>query len=238
MSRTICVKSSCPSATARPTTAISAGNVETAVRAGVPVVQVERPVTDKAAAVVVDNHSGSRAAAQHLVDLGHERIAFIGGRARKALIAPTVEDERLEGYLQVMDQARLEPHVLLGQYDDPGSVHYQARGRTYLRRLIEEGLVPTAVFAGSDTLAAGILQALYEIDMRVPHDMSVVGFDDTFAGHLSPPLTTVALPMEELGRQALIRAVVEPSGTAAPTLVARFVLRRSTGAPRRNRGRA
>jgi DNA-binding LacI/PurR family transcriptional regulator len=217
------------------TTAISAENVETAVRAAVPVVQVERPVTDKAPSVLVDNLSGSKAATQHLIDLGHERIAFIGGTARDALLAPTVEEERLGGYLQAMTEAGLEPRVLLGQYDEPGSVRYQARGRTYLRWLIEEGSVPTAVFAGSDTLAAGILQGLYELDMRVPEDMSVVGFDDTFAGHLSPPLTAVALPMEELGRRAFIRAVVERSDAPEPALVTRFVLRASTAVPRRYR---
>lgn len=216
------------------TTAVSAENVETAARAGVPVVQVERPVSTAAASVVVDNVSGSKAATQHLIDLGHERIAFIGARSLDSWIAPTVEDERLEGYLAMMNVSGLEPHVIVGEHDEPGSVRYRAHGRTYMRRLIEEGRTPTAVFAASDTLAAGVLQALYELDLRVPQDMSVVGFDDTFAGHLCPPLTTVALPMEELGRRALIRAVVGPSDDPAPPLVARFVMRDSTAAvPRR-----
>jgi LacI family transcriptional regulator, galactose operon repressor len=236
------------------TTPISAANVETAVRAGVRVVQVERPVTREAPAIVVDNLSGSHAATRHLIDLGHEWIAFIGVRSEVG-IPPTVEDERLGGYARAMEEAGLEPRVLIGEYDYPGSVHYRAHGRTYLRRLVEEGPVPTAVFAGSDTLAAGILQGLYELDMRVPQDMSVVGFDDTFSGHLSPPLTTVALPMEELGRQALRLAVVDRSGThgtdstdstdgpddndnRTPRLVARFVLRASTAAPRRRRSPA
>jgi len=222
------------------TTAVSAANVETAVRAGVRVVQVERPVTREAPAVVVDNLSGSRAATQHLIDLGHEQIAYIGATSHAVRIPPIVEDERLGGYLRAMEEAGLEPRVLLGEYDQPGSDRYRAYGRTYLRRLIEEGPVPTAVFAGTDTLAAGILQGLYELDMRVPQDMSVVGFDDTYSGHLSPPLTTVALPKEELGRQALLRAVLDGTdapASPAPPLVARFVLRASTAAPRR-RGRA
>jgi DNA-binding LacI/PurR family transcriptional regulator len=220
------------------TTAISAANVETPVRAGVRVVQVERPITRAAPAVVVDNLSGSRAATRHLVDLGHERIAYIGAKAHELRIPPTVEDERLGGYLGVMEEAGLEPRVLLGEYDQPGSANYRAHGRTYLRRLVEEGPVPTAVFAGTDTLAAGILQGLYELGLRVPDDVSVVGFDDTFSGHLSPPLTSVALPKEELGRQALLRAVLEDVDAPTSPLVARFVLRASTAAPRRRRGPA
>jgi DNA-binding LacI/PurR family transcriptional regulator len=220
------------------TTPMSAANVETAVRAGVRVVQVERPITPAAPAVVVDNLPGSRTATQHLIDLGHEQIAYIGVQPHGVWLPPAVEEQRLSGYQSAMEAAGLEPRVLMGEYDRPGSARYRAHGRTYVRRLIEEGPMPTAIFAGSDTLAAGILQGLYELDLRVPQDMSVVGFDDTYSGHLSPPLTTVALPMEELGRQALLRAVVNPPDTPAPPLVARFVLRASTAAPRRDRAPA
>lgn len=216
------------------TTAVNAQNVATAVQAGVPVVQVERRISPDAETVVVDNTVGSRAATQHLVDLGHEQIAFIGARPAGTAIGPTVEDERLEGYLAVMADAGLEPRELLGEHDDQaGGVGYRALGRTYLRKLLEDGPVPTAVFAASDTLAAGVLQALYELDLRVPQDMSVVGFDDTVAAHLCPPLSTVALPTQELGRRALRRAVGDPGGSADP-LVAQFVLRGSTARPRRS----
>ena len=93
----------------------------------------------------------------------------------------------------------------------------------------------TAVFAGSDLLAAGALQALYERGIHVPSQMSVIGFDDTFAKHLAPPLTTVRQPTFEMGLQAGLLAIDLVADRTLPSTVwckTSLVVRGSTAAPR------
>lgn len=150
------------------------------------------------------NFAGGLAATQHLLSLGHERIAHLGGPA-----TATCSQARTQGFRGAMEAAGL---AILDGY-------VQLRDFTY-----EDGLVggaaildlpepPTAVFAGCDQLAIGVIEAARSRGLRVPEDLSVVGFDDTELARLaSPPLTTVRQPLREMGAVALRTALRLASG--------------------------
>lgn len=229
------------------TTVVRQANVEFALRAGIPIVQVERPSPVETHAVTVDNHCGSFAATEHLIALGHRRIAFVGvdpdpaahpepGRSVEELAKyRDVERERVAGYREALWANGIAERDEL--IDLKGSSYDVEHARATLRRMLalpREGR-PTAVFLTCDILAAGALQEIYAHGLRVPDDLSVVGFDDTFASYLTPPLTTVELPMLEIGRSAArlaIEALRDGDGAHQPKterLVTRLIVRASTG---------
>jgi DNA-binding LacI/PurR family transcriptional regulator len=226
------------------TYAVNAENVAMMRASGVPIVQIEREQMLGTHAVLVDNTAGVMEAVRHLVELGHRRIAFVGGdpvlHPYPRFRGRTVEEERLESYVEALRLAGISPNrelIRLGhyfRYDDPDSAY---EGYHHTRALLALRDRPTAILAGCDLLATGILQALYEARLRVPDDVSVIGYDDTLAIRLSPPLSSVAQPMTELGREAVRLALaaieapaMEPTTVTLPT---RLVLRQSTGAPPR-----
>ena len=224
------------------TTALHADNVRLALEADVPAVEVEKPLCDEAASVVVDNYTGVRAALTHLLELGHREIGYIGEPVNVLSGAPDrrvdrVVQERFDGYADSLKSAGVpldDSRIVLGDYvHDPGWRDVRT-GADYMRRLLDQAPGITAVFAASDVLAAGSLQALYERHARVPDQMSLVGFDDTFAKHLAPPLTTVRQPMFEMGAAAAnlaIRALSEsrPPTPARQWCSASLIVRGSTG---------
>ncbi len=111
-----------------------------------------------------------------------------------------------------------------------------SEGYRHAKSLLELEERPTAIFATCDILAAGALQAVYEAGLRVPDDISVIGFDDTIAANLTPQLTTVAQPMEDLGRigfRAVLAAIETGEFPELPLLPSRLVLRRSTASTAR-----
>jgi LacI family transcriptional regulator len=209
---------------------------------GTPVVQIERDRTADTHAVLVDNQVGAAAAAAHLVELGHRRIAFIGGDPAimpRSFSQPlSVEEERLAGYASVLSASGIgvdQALVWLGDYVSPDALGENLAGYRETRALLAGPNHPTAIMTGCDIVAAGVLRALYEAGLRVPDDVSVTGFDDTLAPMLAPRLTTVAQPMEALGRTAVQFAVAAIDGKAeAPQrarLPTRLVLRDSTTPP-------
>jgi len=225
-------------------TPVDAGNVEHAHRAGVAVVEVEKPLYGAAGAVVVDNYVGATAAMGHLLELGHEHIGFIGEPSSEAQTAGSpvdrVVNERLAGYrdtLRKQGRAGDESLVVLGDYASDAGWPSLRTGYDYMTRLLEQQPAMTAVFAGSDLLAAGALQALYERGIRVPDEASVIGFDDTYAKHLAPPLTTVRQPMFEMGVQAAALAMklagAERRRKREVWLETELLVRFSTATPRR-----
>ncbi len=141
----------------------------------------------------IDNHAGALAMTNHLLDAGHRRIAFVAGPRNNIEAA-----ERLRGYraaLGASDEEMVE-QVVQGDFGE-------ASGLAAGRRLIEHGL-PDAIFAANDIMAIGCLQALAEAGLDVPGDVALAGFDDIpVSRFLDPPLTTVAVPIAEIGRQAL-----------------------------------
>jgi DNA-binding LacI/PurR family transcriptional regulator len=193
--------------------------VQLALASNIPVVEIERATTQEAPFVRVDNYIGARDAMKHLISLGHRRIAFLGGDP--ALFWPdpgrgrSVEDDRLAAYRDALAEAGLpvDPAMIrLGRYNNEPPLASSAEGYEHGRKLLRLNERPTAIFATCDILAAGVLQSLYEAGLSVPRDVSLVGFDDTLAANLTPPLTTVAQPMTELGEAGFALALAGIEG--------------------------
>jgi LacI family transcriptional regulator len=173
------------------------------------------------------NFAGGLAAAQHLLALGHRRIAYIGG--------PTTASHnqaRMHGFRAAMEAAGA---AVPDEYLRSGQFLYRdgVNGTTFLLDLPQP---PTAVFAGSDETAAGVIEAARGRGLRIPEDLSVVGFDDTqMARFSSPPLTTVRQPLREMGGVALRTALRLAEGDKLDShhveLATELVIRHSTARP-------
>lgn len=155
--------------------------------------------------VDVDNVGGARLATEHLIRLGHRRIAHITNAPPEY----TASTDRYTGYQQALQAAGIAP--------DPALMRYGAftpeSGQAAMAELLELSPRPTAVFIGSDAVALGALQLLHQRGVRVPEEMAIVGFDDIpLAGSISPSLTTVRIPASGLGWGAaeLLTRLIEP----------------------------
>ena len=153
-------------------------------------------------AATITNHEGAREMTAYLIGLGHTRIGFILGAADYS-----GSWERLAGYKAALASAGVaEDAALIVQ----GNYTFES-GLEQGRVLLAMANRPTAIFASNDEMAAGVIQAAYELGLRVPDELSVVGFDDsTLACRLSPPLTTIRQPTVELAArvtEALIRRI-------------------------------
>lgn len=177
--------------------------------------------------VFVENRQGAYLATRHLIEAGHRRIAHIGGPAD--LFSAK---ERRQGFLDALREAGIEA--------EPGFIHHGAYAREFgleaMRGVLDAGDAPTAVFAGSDFIALGVMQAIKQRGLSVPGDISLVGFDDMpFADLLAPGLTTVRQPTAELGRAGL-RALLALFEKKAPEALTRLpvtlIERQSVAAPR------
>ncbi|MFC9156462.1 LacI family DNA-binding transcriptional regulator [Streptomyces bauhiniae] len=174
------------------------------------------------------NWQGGLAATRHLIDLGHTRIGAIGGPSRMMCARA-----RLDGYRSALETAGLPADPALIR---EGDFHHESGHRLGLDLLGRPGR-PTAVFAGNDLQALGLYEAARELGLRVPEDVSVVGFDDLpVARWVGPPLTTVRQPLTEMA-EAAARLVLELGrGERERTatrleLATSLVVRSSTAAP-------
>lgn len=170
------------------------------------------------------NFSGGLAATQHLLGLGHGRIAYLGGVAGAAY-----NQARMHGYRAALEAAGVE--VPEEYVRSVGSCYED--GVAGGAALLDLRQRPTAVFAATDETAAGVVEAARTRGMRVPEDLSLVGFDDTpVARLLSPPLTTVRQPLREMGRVALQTALRLAAGENVDShhveLATELVVRSST----------
>lgn len=174
-------------------------------------------------AVSVDQHRGARLATRHLLDLGHAGVAHVAGPADWIDAR-----ERLRGWTdELAADARAVPAPVLGDWT--------ARSGYEAGRALLAGDLPTAVFAANDQLALGLLRAFAEAGVRVPEDVSVVGFDDVDgSAYFHPPLTTVRQDFDALGRRclALVVALLEGAAPADELLEPHLVVRGSTAPPR------
>jgi DNA-binding LacI/PurR family transcriptional regulator len=221
------------------TTPLAAENVDRALSAGVPVIQVERPRSEKGFSLVVDNASGAREAMAHLLSLGHRHIAYVGQRpgSQNNIFADYVEEQRFGAYRDALKaiNALDESIIAFGEAYRLSDADAHGLGYQAMNGWLDAGKRPTAVFAASDILAAGVLQAIHEHGLQVPQNISVVGFDDTLAPFLAPELTTIYLPAHELGVAAAKLALDHISGKtgiaeAVQKFTTRLITRASTAA--------
>jgi LacI family xylobiose transport system transcriptional regulator len=173
------------------------------------------------------NWAGGVAATQHLIDQGHSRIGIITGPAD--LMCSVA---RLAGYRSAMAMASLPVDPALIRY---GDFHVEG-GCEKTLELLRQKEPPTAIFAGSDLQALGALEAARTSGIRVPHDLSLVGYDDLpIARWSSPALTTVHQPLKEMAEEATRLLLRLRDGDATSTrmdLAVDLVVRQSTAAPR------
>ncbi len=162
----------------------------------VPVVFIDRILgVGNFDSVMVDNVGGSRQAVEHLAAAGHERIGFVGGP-----LNTSPGRERHVGFVAAMEARELpivDDYVVIADFRERGG--YQA-----CLHLVGLRPPPTAIFVANNLMTMGALRALYSVGVRVPADISIVGFDDIALSELiSPPLTVVSRPMEEQGVLAM-----------------------------------
>lgn len=209
----------------------SAAEVARILDRGVPVVQVIRPQRAvRTPSVMIDAAPGTAEAIRYLLEMGHREIGFIGTSG-----AHPVDRARLDAFVAVLKQAGIKPReewiILVDAYSS-------RFGRDGAERLLAAATRPTALFIAGDNLASGALQVLYERQIRIPDDLSVVSYDDLFAEHLVPPLMSVNQPLQEAANRAvelLIAQIEAKDGSAVPEpvvlpthLVRRHSVRRIT----------
>ena len=171
--------------------------------------------------VSTDDAEGGAQIVRHLLDLGHERFAF--------LVCPPVRSYllRLLGMRITLEQAGLELGTVI-----PTTDSFEG-GREATTRLLSATPAPTALVCGSDAVAVGAIKAAHELGVKVPADVSVAGYDDIeLAAYVDPPLTTLRNPMRELGQSALdllLRARAGEQGPISHRLAGDLVIRDSTG---------
>ncbi len=196
----------------------------TMTTATIPVVAID-PQTgpDSPTSITADNLGGASAATEYLLSLGHRRIAHVRGRQ-------DLESARLRelGYRQALEAAGLEPDPDLTAVGG-----YRAAETTdAAHALLELPTPPTAVFAANDQSAIRVIEVAQSLGLRVPEDLSVVGFDNIpEAANCVPPLTTIAQPMRELGTESVRLLLELLAGHEVPhvlQLPTRLVVRGST----------
>ncbi|GAA1759668.1 substrate-binding domain-containing protein [Nocardioides hankookensis] len=182
------------------------------------------------ATVRIDDHEAAATATQHLVDLGHRCIAYLGG-ATEGVLDFTAPSARLAGYRCTLEGAGV---ALRAELEEDGEFTV-AGGQRAARQLLGLEVAPTAIFAASDEMAIGALRAARELGVRVPEDLSVIGIDDhEMATYFD--LTTVAQPVHEQGRVAATQVLAaltdddwKPEQVILPT---QLVVRGTTAQPR------
>ncbi|WP_194207706.1 ribose operon transcriptional repressor RbsR [Superficieibacter sp. 1612_C1] len=172
----------------------------------VPTVMMDWAPFDGDSDLIQDNSLlGGDLATQHLIDQGYTRIGCLTGPLDK-----TPARLRLEGYRKAMHRAGL---AIPDGYEITGNFEFGG-GFAAMQQLLAHPVPPEAVFAGNDAMAVGAYQALYQAGKRIPEDMGIVGYDDIeLARYMTPPLTTVHQPKDELGELAidvLIHRMAQP----------------------------
>ena len=178
---------------------------------GFPIVMLDDQSTPSALPWVgTDHRAAAKEAVRHLIELGHRDIAHISGP-----LTYKVSHDRQEGYLEALQEAGVDvlpEFILEGDFLPPSGVGCG-------RRLLEGRRRPTAIFAGNDQMAFGVMQAARDLGLLIPDDLALVGFDDIdSAAHMRPPLTTVHQPFYEMGRRStsLLLSLAETSRVRVP----------------------
>jgi LacI family repressor for deo operon, udp, cdd, tsx, nupC, and nupG len=199
--------------------------VEILTRSGLPISTVE---TSHAAlwSVGIDNVAAAQMATRYLINLGHQRIGLISG-LEDAPLQFAVPIERRRGYLQALEEYGMDYRSELEQ---PGNYIYEG-GAEAMKHLFSVHKPPTAVFALSDEMAIGALKAVRDMNLRVPDDISIIGFDDNDVSEYVG-LTTVHQPVVRYGEHAVVEIDRQFAGEDEPDhieLQPRLVVRATTG---------
>lgn len=158
--------------------------------------------------VMIDNEGAARDAVEHLIGLGHKRIAHISGPVPEIMSV-----HRREGYRKAMQAAGLP---IPDGYEQTGDYLLHS-GQRLCRALFELPVPPTAIFCANDEMAFGVIRELRRLGLDVPGDVSVVGFDDLFLSEaFYPPLTTISQPRTDIGRAAMNMLLAMLSGGLTP----------------------
>ncbi|WP_343520979.1 LacI family DNA-binding transcriptional regulator [Sphingomonas sp.] len=194
-------------------------------RRGLPYVRIEPGIRrEEGRSTTIDDVAAARDLTDHLAGLGHRAIAFITGPETHISSV-----ERLEGYRAALDTHRIafDPALVVA-----GDYSFQS-GREAARRLLDRPTRPTAIFAGNDDMAAGALAVAHELDIGVPDELSIAGFDDSdLAAAVWPPLTTVRQPVRELAWAAADLLLADTRDRDRLTLDYSLIVRASTGPAR------
>jgi LacI family transcriptional regulator len=212
------------------TSAFSEAQLHAFRRRQIPVVVIDplNPPSADVVSVGATNWAGGKAATEHLLELGHRRIAYIGG-----IEGSECNQARLHGYMAALmaQGVPVDPQNIVS-----GGKFRRDAGVSGLKALLELEQRPTAVFAGSDSIALGVLSEAGRHGLRIPDDISLIGFDGTSQGQESvPALTSVAQPLEEMGRAALRSLLRQARGEVLDShrveLATQVIVRDSTAPP-------
>jgi LacI family transcriptional regulator len=205
---------------------VTDGLVEMIAGTGLPAICIERPAAPRfgLSSVTYDDEAGARAATRHLIAQGHRRIAHLLGDERYASA-----QARLKGYRQELNDAGIGADDALIRKTE-WDMSQAIAGTLSLFELPDP---PTAIFAASDDLAIGALEALRAVGRAVPEDVAIIGFDDIpLACDVTPPLTTVRIPLAEIGRRAAELLVasrqVDAESVSTPVVLPVELIRRGS----------
>jgi LacI family transcriptional regulator len=195
-------------------------------RDGTPIVFINSPVTSADARLLtIDNRGGAHQMVRHMLQQGHRRVAIIRGAERNHDAA-----ERLRGYREALEEGDVPRDP---RWELPGDFT-EAAGHRAARAILKLRPRPTAIFAANDAMAIGAISAIREEGLTVPDDVAVAGFDDIpIARYVSPPLSSVHVPIAQLGERALellLGAIAGSSDGGSPRVVlpTTLVIRKSS----------
>ncbi|MFZ0178303.1 MAG: LacI family DNA-binding transcriptional regulator [Candidatus Dormiibacterota bacterium] len=214
----------------------SGATLGTLLEARIPVVLLDRESGPaEVDAVLVDDREGMAAATRYLVELGHERIGFLAGflkvrsgRERRAGFVATAAELGL---------SRRKCSIVDAEFRTD-------RARAATIEMLNQPKPPSAIISSNGRMTVGLMQAIYELGVSIPRDLSVVGFDDSeFTRFAHPPLTVISRPIERLGTIAIEMLLDRIAGRATPQPVlarveTELIVRASCGSPRRTDARA
>jgi DNA-binding LacI/PurR family transcriptional regulator len=215
------LRQQCVDAIIMPDSSVSDSFLSKVADGGIPVVLLNR--TSYRYSIGIDNVNCGEMAVNHLLDLGHRRIAYVGG-----LRCKSESDDRESGYVRALEKRKLPVDLSLIALGDSWS----DGGKECMRKLLNLGHPPTAVFCFNDLTAFGATSAIQSAGLRVPQDISVIGFDDIeLSSVLYPPLTSIAQDKEQMAKLGVGMAHALATGKPASErtiLPGRLVVRAST----------
>ena len=191
----------------------SADNVQKLIERNIPIVTVERSIPEmQTSKVVIDNFGGGYFGASYLLASGHQHIGVIASSLDldEQVFAPG--HQRINGIQAVFGEAGLDDQIVLQWEDNLSGIELGYQG---MKNLIRQSPHITAIFALTDQIAVGVYHAAHDLNLSIPDDISVLGYDNIpLASHVVPQLSTVAQPIQELGEQAtelLLQHINQPS---------------------------